>query len=137
MTLSATDRLDILDLYARTAYHLDFGEPEKYVALYTEDGVFARQAGDAEVFRREGAAQLLEFARGVIARNGRTAQHWNSNVIIEAAEDGATGTCHTMLVVTDVETRTHRITLTGQYRDRFVRTGGGWRIKERRVVGPW
>jgi len=137
MALSATDRLDILDLYARASYHLDFGEPEKYAALYTEDGVFSRQAGDEIVFRCEGVAQLLEFARGVVALNGRSGQHWCGNIIIEASDEGATGTCHSMLVTTDAATKSHTITQTGQYRDRFVRPAGGWRFKERLFVGSW
>jgi len=137
MTLSATDRLDILDLYSRASYHLDYGEPEKYVALFTADGVHSQQAGDEVVLRHEGAAQLLEFARGVVARNGRTVQHWNNNILIGQDPDGAIGTCHTLMVITDLATQSQKIVLAGQYRDRFVRPAGGWRFRERRFVTPW
>jgi hypothetical protein len=137
VSLSATDRLDILDLYARAAYHLDFGEPEKYVALFTADGVLVRQTGDEVDLRRSGAAELLEFAQDVVQRNGRTGQHWNSNITIESSSEGAIGTCHTMLVVARAETRSHQIASTGQCRDRFTRTATGWRFKERVFVQPW
>jgi hypothetical protein len=137
MTLSATDRLDIVDLYTRASYHLDFCEPEKYVALFTADGVLVQQVGDAEVQRCEGTVQLLGFACSEVARVGRASQHWTANILIALSDDGASGTCHAMTVVTDVATRTHQIAFAGQYRDRFVRTGAGWRFRERRVVGPW
>ena len=136
MALSATDRLDLIDLYARAAHHLDAGEPEQYVALFTPDGVYIRQAGEAEVSRHRGAAQLLAFAREVAAGAGRDGQHWNSNILIESTADGANGTCHMMRVLTDATVRSHRITLAGRYQDRFVRTATGWRFRERRSIEP-
>lgn len=135
-TLSLADRLDLQDIYARAAYYMDFGEPDKYVALYTSDGTFARFAAGKEVFRRSGSAELRAFAVGVIERNAGLAQHWMSNVFVDATADGAVGTGHTMLVGTIKDNWTCNVLLIGQYRDVFVRTPDGWRIRERTVHGP-
>jgi hypothetical protein len=62
--------------------------------------------------------------------------HTLSNVFVDATAEGALSTGHTMLVGTIKDNWTCNVLLIGQYRDVFVRTPDGWRIRGRTVHGP-
>lgn len=117
--MTAEDYLEIQQLYARYAHTLDLGDAEGWADTFTPDGVFADSTGRAE---------LITFAEGFYGRGG-DARHWNSQVLITPTADGADGSCYLLLVNTGAQPAS--ITVSGIYRDKIVKTSGGWRFKER------
>lgn len=64
------DRLAIEDLNAAFAWHLDHGEIDALVALFTEDALYTNGAR-----RSEGRAEIETFFRSRTASGPRTARH--------------------------------------------------------------
>lgn len=122
--LTTQDYIDIQQLYARYNHAIDSGDAEGWAATFTPDGVFnQRFAG------REG---LLGFMKQWKEKmNGANRRHWNSNLLITPAAEGANG--KVMLMLLDVGTKPPSIVMTGQYTDVLVKTAEGWRFKSRDV----
>lgn len=118
--LTPQDYIEIQQLYARYNWTIDAGDVEGYVALYTPDGTF-------NTFN--GADGLRTFMKN---RQGGTRRHWNSNLVITPATDGAAGRVYLMLV--DVGTKPPSISSAARYDDRLVKTAQGWRFKRRQTT---
>lgn len=125
-TLSMQDYIDIQQLYARYAHAIDSGarNGQTWAETFTLDGTFGTNVG---------RDQLAAFAKNWHEnRGGAQIQHWNSNLVITPAADGAHGSCYLMLV--DKRTKPTSIMSTNQYDDTLVRTAEGWRFKKRGFV---
>ncbi|WP_420383900.1 nuclear transport factor 2 family protein [Novosphingobium sp.] len=108
-------------LVARYANLNDAGAWEKLADLYAEDGCFARPAAPTEVVH--GRAAILESLR---ARPLRKSRHICSNIVIDVVSPvEARGECAMALFIEGAEPKV------GTFRDRFIRTGQGWRFSER------
>ena len=83
MLLTADDHVQMQQLVTRFGYALDTGAGDgaMFADLFTEDGVFGAATG---------RSQLAALARA--RSEGAANRHFVSNVIIEPAERGATGT---------------------------------------------
>ena len=113
------------------AVHVDRGRADDVVALFTPDGVFER-AG----LRLNGAAEIAAFLAKRPAT--RITRHVCSNILIEPVDSThARGIAYFTLFEGEGETpATMQLPLTvGEYRDDYVRTTNGWRIRHRRSVG--
>lgn len=120
MTLSAEDRLAIVELYARYSHAYDEGRGEEVARLFTPDGAFVREGAEPVT----GRANLAAMAS---AAAGRGMRHVVSNVLVEPAPDGARGSAYVLVLLIDP-------TIFGRYDDEFRLTPDGWRIHTRRFT---
>ncbi len=126
MSLSAEDQLAIQQLYARYNHAIDSGNAAAWAACFTPDGTFVSAGGNFA-----GRPQLQEFAENFAKR--LKARHWTNNLVIEAAEGGAQGSCYLMLLRLAEGTPASVLT-TGIYRDTITRSAEGWQFSSRTVV---
>ena len=133
--LTALDRIQIEQLAIRYTYGLDTTADNGYMYadVFTPDGEFVGR----QVPLTQGREALARVARSVRKGNPMYVRHFITNHVIEPAPEGATGTVYLMVV--DVEEgQPSSIYIGGQYKDLYVRTPDGWRIKRRdaRAMGP-
>lgn len=132
-SLSADDRWNIYDLYARYCWELDYGDAEAWADTFTEDGHHAGNSGT----NVRGREALIEYATtvGSLIR-AKALQHWNTNILVSAAGNGrAIGRCYMMAafatqapVYDQPGVVVERI---GHYRDRLVKIDGQWFFEEK------
>ncbi|PCD03239.1 hypothetical protein COC42_02140 [Sphingomonas spermidinifaciens] len=100
----------------------DEGRWAEVAALYAEDGVMTRPtAPDVPI---EGRAAVLASFEG---RPPRVTRHICSNIVIDVEDADHASGASVMLLFTAFGPP-----LVGNFDDRFVRTGEGWRFAERR-----
>ena len=110
---------------------IDFGEAARVAELFTEDGVWASPGA-----RLDGQAAIRTAFAQRQANTSRRSRHVCTNIAIDAvSSEEARGLCYFTLWRADgVEGRVARVDSpesVGEYRDTFVLTADGWRIKER------
>jgi ketosteroid isomerase-like protein len=123
--LTTQDYIDIEQLYATYNHAIDEGDGEAWAATFTPDGSFNTFKG------KDALVGFIKFWRE--KRNGANRRHWNTNLRITPAEDGAKATV--LLMILDVGTQPPSIVMTGQYTDVLVKTPQGWRFKSRASKG--
>src|SRR5882724_2315204 len=122
--LTSDDLVEIQQLYAKYNWTLDAGDSEGYASTFTPDGVFNTNVGhDA----------IVKFADTFHAGLGAHVRHWNTNLMILPAPDGATGQVY--LVLVDFATKPATIVTSASYTDQLVKTAQGWRFKKRATKG--
>ena len=124
--LSAEDYLEIQQLYYLYAKDVDPGSTHNAAWMYTEDGSF--QAGSDPVV---GMAALEEFYEGVRNRHQAGIRHFNGTVTLVKTAEGAEGSGYMLQVERREQDGPIEVTLFGSYADKLVKTGQGWRFKER------
>lgn len=119
--LTADDYIEIQQLYARYNNAIDSGDAEAYAATFVPDGTFNTFTGhDA----------LVGFIHNWHDKmGGANRRHWNTNLTIMPAPDGASGSVYLLLV--DVGARPPAIQAAAKYEDQLVKTSEGWRFKKR------
>jgi len=135
--LTAMDHIEIQQLNAAYARYIDTGEEngEAWARLFTQDGVFTRQAKD----RYAGRQQLAELAR-VTGRGPHYVAHFLTNLLVKAAPGGAVGSAYCMVVrfpddkMGDADPRPTVPGAGCRYDDVYVKTAEGWKFKSRTVV---
>lgn len=135
---AALDRLEILDLLARIAQLADEGDPDDYVACFTEDAVWdLADATDLplQTQRLQGRVALLQGvqerrAAGVQGPGSHT-RHDISATVIDLAGDSASARTH-FRYYRDTDTVPTLVAM-GVYDDRLTRTAAGWRLARRRI----
>lgn len=121
-----TDITDITQLYARYSFAIDDRDLESFRGCFTADGRM-EITGGADFTGAEGLAQVIA------ARTAESPRHENSNVLIDlAGDERATGRAYFVLRGAD-----GRPAAAGEYLDRLVRTGAGWRFAHRRITFTW
>ncbi len=139
-SMTAEDRLDILDLFARYAWAYDVGDAQAYAEVFTEDGLLADES-DLHAVGREAIRKAIQAFFDL--RGPNVWQHHNAHLRMEG--DGETCTVHSYWAVLE-----HRrdddgygVGSLGWYRSRCVRRDGVWRFAERTFymdmpkVLPW
>jgi uncharacterized protein (TIGR02246 family) len=124
------DRAQIRELTARYNRCFDDGDPEGFADTFTEDGVMEVEG----TFRVDGRAGLAEMVRhtpygvvhvtvdATVAVDGDTAvQDVTLLVLARPGKDAPGGT-------------RSKLTNTGRYHDRLVRTPDGWRFAHRTAI---
>ena len=129
MTLSAADRLDILDVISRADWAASRRDAAAYADLFTDDAVLDGAQG-----RHEGRDALLASVGPIWAAEGPASLHLTLNPIIEAKEssDGHAVTRSILLIVDPGPPTTLRTTAV--ITQTLRRSGWSWRIS-RRTVG--
>jgi hypothetical protein len=132
-TTRVADRLACEQLVAKYAHYIDFGTAGRVAELFSEDGVW--EAGSNRMVGFE------EIRQGFLTRQQqttRTSRHVCTTFAVEFLDvDTAEGTVYLTLYRHDAAEpiRVAPVAgplLVGEYRDVFVRTAQGWRIKHRR-----
>jgi SnoaL-like protein len=122
--LTAQDFVEIQQLYAKYNWTLDAGDAEGYASTFTSDGTFNNNVGhDA----------IVKFAETFHGGMGAHVRHWNTNLMILPAPEGAHGQVY--LVLVDFGTKPATMVTSASYSDDLVKTAQGWRFKKRATKG--
>jgi hypothetical protein len=126
--------LQLLHTYGQT---IDYGEEERWVDCFTEDGIFDIQSSLGHMPSRfvEGREALRTF----ISRHTRAPELWHKHMMVEPliSVDGDRGTCSCYFLVLmadpgDGDTPVVRVF--GRYVDDLERgSDGKWRFKHRKA----
>jgi len=129
--LSAEDRLDIIDLFARYSWCYDCSDAEGYAATFTPDGVI--EAFGAEAARGRGA--IAVFVKKLIASNrgDNDWQHLNNHHHFRATPEGATVYSYWTVIEGNEAEKRHGVHSFGYYVTDCVKQGGEWFIKKRSI----
>jgi hypothetical protein len=131
--LSTTDHADIYGLLFAYASALDEGRIGDCAALFS--GATFTIEGVASV---DGSQGVLELFSGIILYEDGTprTKHLVTNVDVAVAEGGQTAAARSYLTVfQSVDNLPLQPIFSGTYDDRFEKSSGAWRFKERVVSG--
>ncbi|MEM9610742.1 MAG: nuclear transport factor 2 family protein [Actinomycetota bacterium] len=127
MSLSADDRLDIIELTARYADALDLLEPDQLREVFTVDAVWEV----VDRFRLDGLDEIMAFMGRDDVHPGA---HLMTNVRILSVDDD--GVVHLgsrgIFPVGPSDPAQPTAVFYGRYDDEVVRVPEGWRIRHRR-----
>jgi SnoaL-like protein len=132
MTMSLqeiSDRMEIQDLLVAYSYAIDTSNWDALDDVFTEDAFIDYSAMGGSKGDLESTKQFLAMAMP----NFAGFQHMVATSKVTVAGDTAEGRtiCHNPMVIDRGNGETHVFFCGLWYRDRFVRTAAGWRIKER------
>ncbi len=118
-------------LITRYTHLVDFGPGAEVADLFTDDGVWT--SGDETYEGRDAIVEFFGRDRG-----HAKSRHVSSNTSVSASGDSAEGLSYfTLYRYTKEKPRVPDLddqpVILGQYRDQFVRTAEGWRIKHRQA----
>lgn len=131
--LDFEDERAILRLYAKYCHYFAHGEPEHWVEIFTDDGVFEKRNPShgglgTSAERIEGHAGLIEMTNGRRSKFNGQVRHQQTDIIIEpgAGADEAVG--KSLILVTDWRDGAGRLAALGTCDAEFRRTEDGWRF---------
>ena len=133
--LTAEDRLQIHELYARYAWALGTGDTEGFVACFTADAVLCEDIFE-EVDRWVGVANIramIEFFRKLPMFPGR--QIHVSQILIDGSGERADSKAFCFVTYCAGE-QPFPVSMLGYYTEVVVKQGGRWLFKER-VIRDW
>jgi 3-phenylpropionate/cinnamic acid dioxygenase small subunit len=129
------DRLAIADVLYRYATALDTRDWELLREVFMPDAV-TEYEGDVGSFT--GVDQTIAIVSEYLGGYDAT-QHLISNIVVDVDGDVAQSTCylHAEHYMTNQRIGGNTLEIGGTYRDRLVRTDGGWRIAHRYLAVTW
>lgn len=134
-TLTTMDRFEIQQLIARYAHAYDSAADNGYMYadVFTSDGMFIDAAGRTV----QGREKLAEFARpagnAATTKGPTNVRHFILFSQVDPVPGGATGKS-VLIIANGPEGRlAGDAVFRGQYRDEFVKTADGWRIRKRQL----
>jgi uncharacterized protein (TIGR02246 family) len=132
MTLSVTDRMDILDVITRADQAASSRDAEAYVRLFTEDAVLDGAQG-----RHAGRAALRAAVGPVWAAEGAVTLHLTLNPVVEAldSDDAPRAVARSTLLIIDPAPPA-TIRAVAAITQVLQRRNGSWYIARRTVAGP-
>jgi ketosteroid isomerase-like protein len=128
VTLSAADRLDILDVVSRADAAATRRDADAYTSLFTDDAVLDGSQG-----RHVGPAGLRSSVGPIWAAEGPATLHLTLNPVMDAGESQDEATVRSVLLIIDPGAPI-TIRATAAITQTLRRTGGGWRISRRTVA---
>ncbi len=129
MTTVLEEKDAIHEAIAEYCFHFDGGEFDKWVDLFTDDGVF--DAGQAGV--QKGKHALRAFLKNIRLTNGSPmVKHCVMNEVIKVNGNEATAKSYIVLVRSKGEGALVN-GLAGRYEDQLVKQEGRWLFKNRKV----
>jgi 3-phenylpropionate/cinnamic acid dioxygenase small subunit len=130
VTVPAEDRSAIEQLVIEYAYLLDHQRWQDVAALCTDDAVLFIRG--REIVGQQG---LDDWAARRAERPNRRTQHQMTLLRLEAvSDDEIHGTAALVLHVAKTGGGGTYVDLIGEYRDEYVRDGGVWKFRRRRLV---
>lgn len=138
----AEERFLIMELMDRYGVVHDFGTPEQYADLFTDDGEIGMGKGSPAIVK--GRQALLQQARRDHERfaappgpNGEFSsimRHVISNrVVTMTGPTTAEGSSYVVTLINDKELGPQTLSIS-RYLDKYVKTGGQWRISRRDII---
>jgi hypothetical protein len=133
--LTAEDQVEIHQLYARAAQAFDSAADEgaAFAELFTERGAFTDASGATHTGRSALAA--LAGGRGAMGKGRAHVEEFVWQIRIDPASRRVARPVdvesRAYVVRLDLEAEPPTVLNGGQYRDRLVKTSGGWRIQSR------
>lgn len=132
-SFTAEDRHAVHDLLGRYVWAVDTGDVEAVVSLFTPDGIV--RYGNGEAFEsHDGIRRFAQAVTGNPATRGR--MHLNHPLYVLPAENGVTLRSYLCVVQWIAEPERKAMRTLSYSDDTCVRTGAGWRIRER-VIWRW
>jgi uncharacterized protein (TIGR02246 family) len=137
--VNPVDELEIRNLLARLAHLADTGDTEAYVALLTDDVVWAMPENPnigLAASERHGRDEIAHGQRERIAAGHQgpdsNTMHVISTISVELDGDG-TAVVHSYFQYWAETTTAPVIRNMGRYRDELRRTADGWRLARRSI----
>jgi len=136
----AEDRALIEDLQARYMFALDFGDLERYVATFTEDGIL--DIGMGEWRSRDTIYRVLSAINdseedtsnpGDPELHPATGRHHISNIVIRIDGDTAYGRAYWFHMSNDNPQRSATLDSYGHYEDVLAKVNGSWLFARRKI----
>jgi hypothetical protein len=136
----AEDRALIEDLQARYMFALDFGDIDKYVATFTEDGVL--DIGEGEWRGRETIkARLLAMPRqeepvtspDAPKLRPASGRHNITNIVLRIEKDKAWGRAYWFHLGNKNPERRAEVDSYGHYEDELIKVDGEWLFSKRKI----
>jgi len=137
----AEEKFEIIELMNRYGVVHDFGSPEEYADLYTEDGEIGTQAGNTLVKGRDGLiAQQKRDHEKYVAPTGPNGElepfmrHLITNPMVKlTGPDTAEGSCYVITMVRDGDNGPALLSFS-RYSDRYRKVNGEWKIARREII---
>jgi uncharacterized protein (TIGR02246 family) len=129
LKLSTDDYVAINQLYARYAFAIDLHDLDGWLATWAPDGEYVSYDGRRTA---RGHDALRALAEAVVALPEEKGFHWNTNIVIEPAEYGASGKCYLMHVHA-LDGGRGEVDLAMYYRDELVKHDGRWLFRRRQT----
>lgn len=112
---------------------MDLGQHERWMACFTADAVYEVLLPDGATYvRLEGTADLAGFIACYPVLPGH--KHVYVTPVFDVDPDAGEAEVSSYWFMLAGDGHSAGISSLGKVRDRFVRTSGRWRMKERRVV---
>jgi hypothetical protein len=136
--LSAADRSDISELYARHFHSLDgltailCGKADRnWADTFTADGEFFLVKATGEVLAHvRGTEELVRIF--ATFPDVQTTRHWMNNLVTRSDESGVCGGCY--IIAMDIKSSPCKIIRSGLYEDRLVKVEGSWKFQTRKLI---
>jgi ketosteroid isomerase-like protein len=126
--MTADDRLDIFDLFARYAWAYDCSDADAYSETFAPDGVLA----DADQMRVVGRIAIRRAIRKFFEMRGTSLwQHHNDHLRIEGNSQECTVWSYWAVLEHRQIDDYHGVGKLGYYFSRCVKLDGRWYLKER------
>lgn len=134
-TSYAEDRTAIEDLQARYLFAMDFGNPDLYVTLFTEEGIL--DIGNGEIRGRKAIRDVIaKMPNSRTAENGlrpASGRHNISNIVLKVNGNRATGRAYWFHYSNNNPERRGVFDGYGHYEDELVKVNGQWLFTKRRI----
>jgi 3-phenylpropionate/cinnamic acid dioxygenase small subunit len=134
-TLSAQDRLDVMDLIASYALCIDDGDIDGWVANFLPDAVLdhigGRASGEAEI--RAWVTRLMSSGR--VGGTPAQLRHFVGLPRVEALADGRAHVRTYCVILAYDPAQKIEVPLVGSYEDTCVKVEGRWRFAHRIIRG--
>jgi hypothetical protein len=131
----AEDRALIEDLQARYLFAMDFGTPDLYVTLFTEDGVL--DIGNGEIKGRKAIRDVIaKMPNSRTSENGlrpASGRHNISNIVLKVNGNKATARAYWFHYSNNNPERRGVFSGYGHYEDEMVKVNGQWLFTKRRI----
>ena len=127
--LTSSDRLEILDLYARYARSFDEADADAYAMTFTSDGLFHRPSSPL----LSGRDQLRDLVKER-AKQSPGIRHVTTNILLDPDSDHIVLGSAYVIVLRCGEDGLLRLFNAGIYTDEISNKEGPWRFQVRRYV---
>jgi hypothetical protein len=131
----AEDRAAIEDLQARYLFAMDFGNPDLYVTLFTEDGIL--DIGNGEIQGRKAIRDVIaKMPNSRTSENGlrpASGRHNISNIVLKVNGSKATARAYWFHYSNNNPERRGVFSGYGHYEDEMVKVNGQWLFTKRRI----
>jgi len=134
-TSYAEDRAAIEDLQARYLFAMDFGDPNLYVTLFTEDGIL--DVGSGEIKGRKAIRDVIaKMPNSRTSENGlrpASGRHNISNIVVKVNGNKAVARAYWFHYSNNNPERRGVFSGYGHYEDEMVKANGQWLFTKRRI----